>query len=79
LFPSLTGLLADNKGYHIGMAVPLAGFAVAFAYPIYLNTFCRKELDGFRETKIGYEDEGGVIGDITEKGKGQWNAEHVEA
>ena len=63
LFPSLTGLLADKKGYHISMAVPLIGFLVAFAYPIYLNLFCRKELDGFRETKIGYEDSDGVIGD----------------
>ena len=63
LFPSLTGLLADSKGYHVGMCVPLVGFFVAFAYPIYLNTFYRRELDGFRETKIGYHDEDGVIGD----------------
>ncbi|KAH6682570.1 putative L-fucose-proton symporter [Halenospora varia] len=63
LFPSLTGLLADKRGYHISMAVPLCGFFIAFAYPIYLNLFCRKELDGFRETKIGYEDSDGVIGD----------------
>jgi len=63
LFPSLTGLLADKKGYHVSMAVPLCGFFVAFAFPIYLNTFCRKELDGFRETKIGYADSDGVVGD----------------
>jgi len=63
LFPSLTGLLADKKGYHISMSVPLVGFFVAFAFPIYLNMFCVKELDGFRETKIGYTDEDGVIGD----------------
>jgi FHS family L-fucose permease-like MFS transporter len=91
LFPSLTGLLADTKGYHIGMAVPLAGFVVALAYPIYLNTLCRRELDGFRETKIGYTDEHGVIGDaqrderrasmgIAEKGDGvKWNTQHLEA
>lgn len=87
LFPSLTGLLADKRGYHIGMAVPLAGFAVAFAYPVYLNTLCRRELDGFRETKIGYTDEtGGVVGDaVTARGdveKGEevkWNTEHLEA
>jgi FHS family L-fucose permease-like MFS transporter len=63
LFPSLTGLLADRSGYHVSMAVPLCGFFVAFAYPIYLNLFCVKELDGFRETKIGYHDKDGVIGD----------------
>lgn len=63
LFPSLTGLLADKKGYHISMAVPLIGFFVAFAYPIYLNAFCRRELDGFSATKIGYADSDGIIGD----------------
>jgi FHS family L-fucose permease-like MFS transporter len=46
------------------MCVPLIGFFVAFAYPVYLNLFCRKELDGFRDTKIGYVDEDGVIGDV---------------
>ncbi|KAH8593994.1 putative L-fucose-proton symporter [Bisporella sp. PMI_857] len=56
LFPALTGQLADHKGYHLAMGVPLAGFFVAFAYPIYLNLFCRRELDGFSETRIGYDE-----------------------
>ena len=56
-------MLADKKDYHTGMAVPLCGFFVAFAYPIYLNTLCRRELDGFRETKIGYQDADGTVGD----------------
>jgi FHS family L-fucose permease-like MFS transporter len=43
--------------------VPLCGFFVAFAFPIYLNTLCRRELDGFRETKIGYVDSDGIVGD----------------
>ncbi|KAI4603271.1 hypothetical protein KJ359_006064 [Pestalotiopsis sp. 9143b] len=64
LFPSLTGLLADHKGYHIAMAVPLIGFFIAFAYPIFLNINpWKRELDGFRETRIGYTDEHGTIGD----------------
>lgn len=64
LFPSLTGLLADHKGYHISMAVPLAGFLVAFAFPVFLNINpWKRELDGFRETRIGYTDEHGTIGD----------------
>jgi MFS transporter, FHS family, L-fucose permease len=64
LFPSLTGLLADNKGYHLAMGVPLVGFFVAFAFPIFLNINPWKgELDGFRETRIGYTDEHGTIGD----------------
>lgn len=74
LFPSLTGLLADSKGYHISMTVPLCGFVVAFAYPIFLNTFYKRELDGFRETRIGYEGKNGTIGDpsseaVTDEGE----------
>lgn len=65
LFPALTGLVADHKGYHIGMVVPLIGFFVSFVYPIFLNTVYKKELDGFSESKIGYQDDGGVIGDPT--------------
>lgn len=84
LFPSLTGLVADHRGYHTAMAVPLGAFCVSFAFPIYLNTLCAKELDGFRETKIGYQDErrGTVIGDINEDptafGKGSSSAEYME-
>ncbi|RMZ75682.1 hypothetical protein DV738_g5324, partial [Chaetothyriales sp. CBS 135597] len=79
LFPALTGLAADKMNYHKAMCVPLVGFFVAFMYPIYLNTLCRKELDGFRETKIGYRDErrGTIIGDpddIETYTQGQKNA-----
>uniref|UniRef100_L2FX78 Glucose galactose transporter n=1 Tax=Colletotrichum fructicola (strain Nara gc5) TaxID=1213859 RepID=L2FX78_COLFN len=54
LFPSLTGLLADHKDYHVAMVVPLCGFIVSFAYPIFLNTVWKRELDGFSASKIGY-------------------------
>ncbi|KAI3539258.1 glucose/galactose transporter [Colletotrichum abscissum] len=63
LFPSLTGLVADTKGYHISMVVPLAGFVVSLAYPIFLNTVWKKDLDSFSASKIGNTDEHGVIGD----------------
>lgn len=68
LFPALTGLAADKMTYHKAMCVPLAGFFVSFVFPIYLNTICAKELDGFRATKIGYIDErrGTVIGDVND-------------
>ncbi|KAI3402088.1 hypothetical protein diail_17 [Diaporthe ilicicola] len=92
LFPSLTGLLADHKGYHIGMCVPLIGFFVSFVYPIFLNTVYKRELDGFRESKIGYVDEHGTIGDsardarkaslgIQETGENKvaFRTEHLEA
>ncbi|KAL8921501.1 MAG: hypothetical protein Q9208_005655 [Pyrenodesmia sp. 3 TL-2023] len=68
LFPALTGLAADHMDYHKAMCVPLIGFFVAFAFPIYLNTVCAAELDGFRESKIGYTDEDGLaIGDIKQE------------
>jgi len=68
LFPSLTGLAADNMTYHKAMCVPLCGFFISFVFPIYLNTVCKRELDGFRDTKIGYVDErrGTIIGDIND-------------
>ncbi|KAL8939909.1 MAG: hypothetical protein Q9216_003098 [Gyalolechia sp. 2 TL-2023] len=69
LFPSLTGLVADNKSYHIAMCVPLVGFFVAFAFPIYLNTVCAQELDGFRESTIGYHGEDGENGDVAREGR----------
>ncbi|KAJ4418983.1 hypothetical protein N0V82_005208 [Gnomoniopsis sp. IMI 355080] len=91
LFPSLTGLLADHKGYHIGMCVPLTGFFVSFVYPIFLNTVYKRELDGFRESKIGYQDEHGTIGDLAREaqarslgatdsvdGKGAPSSKHLE-
>ncbi|ETS83006.1 hypothetical protein PFICI_04882 [Pestalotiopsis fici W106-1] len=80
LFPSLTGLLADHKGYHISMAVPLVGFFVAFAYPVFLNINpWKRELDGFRETRIGYTDEHGTIGDPSRDDSyaGKNQTEHV--
>ncbi|KUI68618.1 L-fucose-proton symporter [Cytospora mali] len=90
LFPALTGLVADHKGYHVGMAVPLVGFFISFVYPIFLNTVYKTELDGFRESKIGYQDDVGVIGDpshdarkgslgLNDSGEDKSRIEHLEA
>lgn len=85
LFPALTGELAHRKGYHIGMTVPLTGFAIAYGFPIYLNLFCKKELDGFRDTKIGYVPEENLSGerrkqdaDGEELGKDKAATTHIE-
>ena len=85
LFPALTGELAHRKGYHIGMTVPLTGFAIAYAFPVYVNLFCKKELDGFRETKIGYVPEEKLSGegrkqdvDGEELGKDKSSSAHIE-
>lgn len=68
LFPSLTGLAADKSSYHTAMAVPLAGMVVSTFFAVYCNTVARRELDGFRDTKIGYKDErrGTIIGDAND-------------
>lgn len=62
-FP-FTYRIADHQDCHIAMVIPPVGFFIAFAFPIYLNTLCTRELDGFRETKMGYEDEHVTIGDV---------------
>lgn len=60
LFPSLTGLLADHAGYHRAMGVPLACFVVVLIFAAYLNAVYGKELEGFREVRLGYGSEGAV-------------------
>ena len=49
----MLGAVADSRGTQIAMAIPLMGFAVAWTFPLYLNLYCRRELDGFRESKVG--------------------------
>ncbi|KAJ9658489.1 hypothetical protein H2198_003641 [Neophaeococcomyces mojaviensis] len=68
LFPAITGLAADKSNYHTAMAVPLAGMAISCFFAVYCNTVAAKELDGFRDTKIGYADErrGTIIGDAND-------------
>lgn len=64
LFPALTGLIAQESSYHTAMALPLGAMVISFLFPVYLNTLCARELDGFRETRIGDVDQDGIIGDI---------------
>lgn len=64
-FPAMTGLAADRWNWNICMFVPLIGFVVSWAFSVYVNLpSVAKGLDGFRETKIGYKENGEVIGDI---------------
>jgi len=69
-FPAMTGLAADRWGWNICMFVPLIGFIVSTAYGVYINTVSAKELDGFRESKIGYVEGGMVVGDVKNGGMG---------
>lgn len=47
LFPPLLGLAGDHLGMRKAFFVPLLGFAIAWTFPLYLNLFKRKQLDGF--------------------------------
>ena len=53
VFPPILGAVADSRGTRVAMVVPLAGFIVAWSFPIYLNWFKGAELDGYRASKVG--------------------------
>ena len=53
VFPPILGLVADATDTQIGMAVPLAGFVVAWSFPLYLNLWKGKELDGYLKSEVG--------------------------
>ncbi|KAL7276411.1 hypothetical protein RUND412_000583 [Rhizina undulata] len=56
VFPPLLGYVSDvSNSTRIAMCVPLAGFAVAFTFPIYLNLFERERLDGFTNSRQGLD------------------------
>jgi MFS transporter, FHS family, L-fucose permease len=57
--PAILGNVADRTGTRIAMVVPLSFFVVAWSFPIYLNLFKAKELDAYRESKVGTQE--GVI------------------
>jgi len=78
LFPAVTGLACDRFGWNVGMFVPLIGFLVGLAFSIYCNTIAARELDGFRETRIGYSDHDGTIGDIVHDVRKGSVASHME-
>jgi MFS transporter, FHS family, L-fucose permease len=55
VFPPMLGAVVDAKNTRIAMSVPLAGFLIAYSFPIYLNLFKAKELDGFTESRVGID------------------------
>ncbi|KAF2658555.1 putative L-fucose-proton symporter [Lophiostoma macrostomum CBS 122681] len=65
VFPVMLGAVADARNTRVAMCVPLAGFVVAYSFPVYLNLCKAKELDAFTEVKTG----------IVESGEGSAQAE----
>ncbi|KAF2738443.1 putative L-fucose-proton symporter [Polyplosphaeria fusca] len=55
VFPPILGAVVDAKNTRIAMSVPLAGFLIAYSFPIYLNLCKAKELDGFTESRVGID------------------------
>jgi len=59
LFPPVLGCVADSFGGNTQKAffIPLIGFVIAWTFPIYLNLFKAKSLDGWAEkVRIGLEE-----------------------
>ncbi|KAF2192519.1 glucose/galactose transporter [Zopfia rhizophila CBS 207.26] len=55
VFPPMLGAVVDARNTRIAMSVPMAGFLVAWSFPIYLNLFKAKELDGFTKSRVGID------------------------
>ncbi|KAF9698723.1 hypothetical protein EKO04_003091 [Ascochyta lentis] len=53
VFPPMLGAVVDARNTRIAMSVPLAGFLIAYSFPVYLNLFKAKELDAFNESTVG--------------------------
>ncbi|MCJ1416337.1 hypothetical protein MMC32_002672 [Xylographa parallela] len=53
VFPPILGVVADARDTQIAMCIPLIGFVVSWSFPLYLNLFKAKELDGYLKSKVG--------------------------
>ncbi|KAH0038746.1 MFS general substrate transporter, partial [Aureobasidium melanogenum] len=51
LFPPVLGTVADHIGTQKAFFIPLIGFVIAWCFPLYLNLFKAKSLDGWTEEK----------------------------
>jgi FHS family L-fucose permease-like MFS transporter len=52
LFPPVLGTVADHIGTQKAFFIPLIGFVIAWMFPLYLNLFKAKSLDGWTEEKV---------------------------
>jgi FHS family L-fucose permease-like MFS transporter len=53
VFPPVLGVVADARNTQVAMCIPLVGFIVSWSFPLYLNLFKGKELDGYLKSKVG--------------------------
>jgi len=71
--PAILGNVADKVGTRTAMVIPLVFFAIAWSFPIYLNVYKGKELDAYRDTPVGGQQNEtksdlNAAGVLTEKG-----------
>ena len=64
MFPPILGVVADHKNTQMGLVIPLIGFIISWSFPLYLNLFKAKELDGYLISKVGIEP--GTAGTVEE-------------
>jgi FHS family L-fucose permease-like MFS transporter len=55
LFPPILGFVADKTNTQKAMFIPLIGFVIAWTFPIYLNIFEGRKLNGSRRVNISIE------------------------
>ncbi|KAK2776508.1 hypothetical protein FQN53_002679 [Emmonsiellopsis sp. PD_33] len=79
VFPPMTGAVIDKRNSaHIAMAIPMMGFVIAWAFPIYVNFFNKESLDLHRETDLNVGRAVGKVGEL-EDGDGDGDGEGEKA
>jgi len=56
VFPPMTGAVATHTGnFHTAMAIPVAGYVMAWVFPIYVNLYKKDSMDKHRETDLNID------------------------
>ncbi len=51
----MMGAVVTNRNAHVAMAIPMMGYILAWAFPIYVNFFNKETMDQRRETDLGIQ------------------------
>ncbi|KAJ5287544.1 hypothetical protein N7478_003230 [Penicillium angulare] len=52
VFPPMMGAVVTNVNAHTAMAIPMMGYIIALAFPIYVNMYKRDVMDMHRDTDV---------------------------
>lgn len=53
VFTPAAGAVMDASNVSTAMVIPLAGYVMAWVYPLYINIWNKELMDSHRSTKIG--------------------------